>query len=288
MGISSSIAKYLIYCKNNDINFETILTLGRQKNYIRTKDLLNYTKYLDNYKKNIYAESFFNAIGSKKIDAIDFSNYEGANIIHDLNFPVSHELEEAYDIILDSGTLEHVFNYPVAILNCMKMIKVGGNIICISPANNYFGHGFYQFSPDLFFRLFSFENGFTNVNVILGIIGKGGDIENFYEVSDPEFVKSRVTLKNFKECFLFVSAKKVKSITTINKLPLQSDYVKVWNESEITNKEINIIKKLVYNYFPIFLLKKIIYFYNLFNRPTKYRNNDLGYCNINYFKKLDI
>jgi hypothetical protein len=30
----------------------------------------------------------------------------------------------------------------------------------VTPANNQMGHGFYQFSPELFFRVFSQENGY--------------------------------------------------------------------------------------------------------------------------------
>ena len=42
----------------------------------------------------------------------------------------------------------------------MKMVKTGGHLMLFTPANNYFGHGFYQFSPELFYRVLSKENGF--------------------------------------------------------------------------------------------------------------------------------
>jgi len=59
--------------------------------------------------------------------------------------------------VIDGGTLEHVFNFPVAIKNAMQMVRAGGRLSLSPPANNYFGHGFYQFSPELFYRVLSAE-----------------------------------------------------------------------------------------------------------------------------------
>jgi hypothetical protein len=42
----------------------------------------------------------------------------------------------------------------------MDLLKVGGTFVASTPANYFMGHGFYQFSPELFFRLFCPENGF--------------------------------------------------------------------------------------------------------------------------------
>ena len=40
------------------------------------------------------------------------------------------------------------------------MATVQDHFVRITPANNFFGHGFYQFTPELFFRIFSAANGF--------------------------------------------------------------------------------------------------------------------------------
>jgi hypothetical protein len=45
------------------------------------------------------------------------------------------------------------FNFPVALANAMKMAKIGGHFAARTPANNQCGHGFYQFSPGLFYRI---------------------------------------------------------------------------------------------------------------------------------------
>ena len=95
---------------------------------------------------------------------MDFSAYEGAAILHDLNEPVGDELKEKFTFVLDGGTLEHIFNFPVAITGAMEMVAVGGHLAIVTGGNNFFGHGFYQFSPELFFRAFNLENENGNHN----------------------------------------------------------------------------------------------------------------------------
>ena len=86
---------------------------------------------------------------------MDASSFEGATVVHDLNLPITEALKGRFDVVCDAGTIEHVMNFPTAIRNCMEMVRVGGHLILGTPANNFFGHGFYQFSPELWFRLFS-------------------------------------------------------------------------------------------------------------------------------------
>ena len=57
-----------------------------------------------------HIEKLFKMMGADKIDSIDYSAYENATIIHDLNNPVSEELHNSYDYILDCGTIEHIFD----------------------------------------------------------------------------------------------------------------------------------------------------------------------------------
>ena len=74
--------------------------------------------------------------------------------------PIDYAFHQRFTSVIDSGTLEHVLNYPVALKHCMELGSLGGHFLAITPANHFFGHGFYQFSPDLFYRVFTLENGF--------------------------------------------------------------------------------------------------------------------------------
>lgn len=98
-------------------------------------------------------EPLARALGAGNVSSCDFSGYEKATLIHDLNVPIGPEWHERFDMVIDGGTLEHVFNFPVAIANCMNLVKTGGHLLLFSPSNNMCGHGFYQFSPELFFRV---------------------------------------------------------------------------------------------------------------------------------------
>ena len=50
---------------------------------------------------------------------------------------VPDTLRRRYDLVYDGGSIEHVFNLPVALRNCMDMLAVGGHYICNTATNNY-------------------------------------------------------------------------------------------------------------------------------------------------------
>lgn len=70
-----------------------------------------------------WADEFLKALGATQIEYIDNSAYEGATIIQDLGDPVPLNLHNGFDFVFDGGTLEHVFNFPVGIQNCMNLCK---------------------------------------------------------------------------------------------------------------------------------------------------------------------
>ena len=107
-----------------------------------------------------YVEPFLRLLGAKEISSFDASPYEGAMHVHDFSIPIDYAFHQRFTSVIDSGTLEHVLNYPVALKHCVELVSLGGHFLAIMLANNFFGHGFYQFSPDLFYRVFTPENGF--------------------------------------------------------------------------------------------------------------------------------
>lgn len=102
--------------------------------------------------EDLYAERFFEEIGLPDIDSMDNSDYENCTIVHDLNKPVPKKLHNKYDFILDGGTIEHVFDVPTAFENVHRMLKKGGVFLSYNGGNGWFGHGFYQFSPEIAWR----------------------------------------------------------------------------------------------------------------------------------------
>lgn len=138
-----------------------------------------------------------------------------------MNNAIPDDLAGRYSLLIDGGTLEHVFDVPQAARNGAKMLKVGAHFLPINGANNFTGHGFYQFSPELFFRIFSPENGFEVESMILT---EANDDAVWYEVADPAKVGFRVQLINKARVYLMMRARKVADVEMFARPPQQSDY----------------------------------------------------------------
>jgi hypothetical protein len=144
-----------------------------------------------------------------------------------MNSGLPGEVKEQYTTVLDGGSLEHVFNFPMAIRNCMEMVSVGGHYLGITPANNLMGHGFYQFSPELYFSVFARENGFDLISLIACEDRKRA---TWYAVRSPREVRRRVTLTNAVPVSLLIVAKRVMKTVIFETTPQQNDYLSVWHQ----------------------------------------------------------
>lgn len=117
--------------------------------------------------RNTSDVTFFKLLGVDQLQALDSSDYEKADIIHDLNQPVPADLHGRFPFILDGGTLEHVFDVRQALTNISNLLAVGGRVLHISPTNNYVNHGFYQLSPTLYYDYYG-VNKFVNLQGFVG------------------------------------------------------------------------------------------------------------------------
>jgi len=116
----------------------------------------------------------------------------------------------------------------VAISNCMQMVRKGGSLFLFTMADNHVGHGFYQFSPELFFRIFRKENGFQIQDVILAEHPYPGPelsaCATCYSVVDPEKVGRRVGLVSPSPVMMMVHAVRTDIRPLFETFPIQSDY----------------------------------------------------------------
>ncbi|MDU8945829.1 class I SAM-dependent methyltransferase [Ovoidimarina sediminis] len=169
MGIDAAIALQLIANRDLFKKRKSGLMLGRQslrvppkhrgriRRAMRTAELS--CDLEDLFQKDGYAETFTSAIGLPPLQALDASDYEGSNLVHDLNYPIGDDLRGRFDFILDGGTLEHVFNAPQALDNVFSMLSEGGVFISANGMTGWAGHGFYQFSPELVWRYWQDARG---------------------------------------------------------------------------------------------------------------------------------
>jgi hypothetical protein len=113
--------------------------------------------------------AYFGSLGFGDILSVDVHTYENPTIAHDLNRPlINSEFTDA-DLVIDPGTIEHVFNVPSALSNVVRMLAIGGVVFHLSPLN-WVNHGFYNFSPALFHDYYT-VNGFTGVRTFRYDVG---------------------------------------------------------------------------------------------------------------------
>jgi len=224
MGISLSSARFLIGEMRRGVDFSKTLTLGRQGVYMQRNQYKTVCSFLniEQPRQATFADELFVGLGAKSLDVLDASSYEGAGFVHDLNKPLPAIPSNKWSCVIDGGTLEHVFNFPEAIKTCMELVEQGGHLILITPWNNWAGHGFYQFSPELFYRLLSADNGFLLERMLIHQDGK------WFSIKDPDSLAMRVEEHGSQPIQLFISAKKLKPIPIFSQWPQQSDYSKAW------------------------------------------------------------
>jgi len=246
LGLDFHGLQLLLKAKENYGEFGETLTLARQEIHLNSKVLCSVipgsreSKYLEPL-----LEEFF---GSTNVDSIDCSNYESANIVQDLNLPINDSNFKKYDTVIDLGTLEHVFNVSTGLINVINLTALNGTIIHCLPANNFSGHGFWQFSPELFFSLYSEQNGFRNTKVYLADLSEK---KFWYEVERPKNgQRVNITSKNF----LYVMCITTKVSTNESFSVFQSDYIKLWSgettSSLITQNTFLLIGKKIISLLP--------------------------------------
>jgi hypothetical protein len=175
-----------------------------------------------------YSDKLFRYLGSSSVVSLDASAYEGATIVHDLNLPVGEGLIRRFDTIFDGGTIEHVFNVPTALQNVKTMLRVGGLFLSVNAANNQLGHGFYQFSPELMWRVFSNGSGFE-VELMQTVVLSHAPAP--VDAPDPESLGRRVEIGFTPGAtYLLVVARKIAEVDAAG-AAYQSDYAGHWKRA---------------------------------------------------------
>lgn len=249
MGIPTIYAALLVRAREDGTTFKKVATIGRQSLTVPVQDLGALAARLG--RKDIdpnelsasrFAEPFLKELlGAEQVTSFDYSSYQGVDVVHDFNDPLDPRFRGAFDVLLDGGCIEHIFDVRQVFENYMSMVKPGGSIFIHTPANNLLGHGFYQFSPELFYRVFSAENGFEVRDLCL-TESPFSAIEvsrrqRCFLTRDPEAMGKRVRLVNDKPVMLFVHARRLAEQPLFQASPVQSDYSRTWKSHEAAAAE---------------------------------------------------
>lgn len=252
MGLTAPSLRFILR-RNKKYKFSgPVLTLGNQDIYATKEDIKKWAKE-ENIQINkpnkilystsgdvpkineeaaryIHAKTFFEFLGIKEEDYFDIDkfDFDKPKIIHDLQIPIDPRFHNFFNFIIDSGTLEHIFDVRAVMENISKMTKVGGYILQLIPAQNFLNHGFYQFSPTFFYDFYA-NNGFKIVESYI-TEGRGSKERYWQYIQERDYTGLFFNPKNrLGNCFLVRKEENVDQIV----LPDQYFYKKL-AESEKT------------------------------------------------------
>lgn len=221
MGIDSHSLQLLRYAREKFGELGDTITLGRLAVLLGPKAARKWTGTTGGaWCEPLLKEKF----GATRVDSIDNSKYEGATIVADFNRPIPAQLANQYDTVLDFGCTEHIFDVAQSLKNVSALCREGGRILHCVPGNGCCGHGFYQFSPELFWSWYSQTNGYSDTEVFLADLC---DTKFWYRVPPPAGGK-RINVRSSNDLYvLVVTTKTGEKTRTVQ----QSDYEFTWSQS---------------------------------------------------------
>lgn len=172
------------------------------------------------FGKTIHQTTLFRLLDFEVTESLDYFQDENPTHVVDLNMPLQESLHGQYSLVYDGGTMEHCFNPPQVMMNAMALAKPGGRVIHHVPMNNWVDHGFYQFSPTLFFDFYS-VNGFTELEMKIHLMGKKR--ESFIRYNPRTDEPLPYSLGSKTRAMIFFSATKPAATGEI-KFPIQGRY----------------------------------------------------------------
>lgn len=210
------------------MTYEEVLELAREEGYIvpdHTQRAIAPTR--DQKTRHgkgtsfISDDVFFRLLGSKEMLAMDVSNYEAADILHDVNQPVPESLHGKFDFIIDGGTFDHMFDVRTAFVNVVKMLATGGRVFHWDAASNYTGGAYLSFGPDLFYDYYAL-NQFSDCKVYVVEVDRSlsEPLWDFYEFEGHSWYTRFMS----KRTQIVVVLAEKGPFSTWDKIPVQGRY----------------------------------------------------------------
>ena len=241
MGLNYNDVRFLLEWRRDAVGGAVLVTLGRQKVFLHPGQCRQLrsdrtSAWLDDYRFGDFADDMFRrAFGFERVESIDISPFEDATIVSDIGAPLPAEVYSQFDLAIDGGTLEHVFNYPVGIANLMRLVRLCGAAYTQNPCGGLAGHGFYQFSPELMYRVFCSDNGFRLQFVRIGLsrtISVEQTVDQpVYDIADPADIGGRINLQGARPMVVMCLATRIADVPPFRTAPMQSDHAAQWDGS---------------------------------------------------------
>lgn len=175
MGISLVPGTFLARNAGHVRDCKRGLILGRQKLHLPPRRMARFLRAMNEMgfpftqsslcQEDGFSERFFEGLGYPVIEAMDFTDAEGAQHVHDLNLPCPEALHGQFDLVIDGGTTEHIFHIGTALDTCHHLLKPGGVMMSFVSCDGWFGHGFFQTGPDVPWRYWHHARGYEMLEV---------------------------------------------------------------------------------------------------------------------------
>jgi SAM-dependent methyltransferase len=179
--------------------------VGFSVRQIEAADII-YDALMPDYRGRARAhqQTLFRMLGFHQVDSIDYFSGEGPTYQLDLNYLLPPVLHSRYDLVYDGGCMEHCFNVAQVMANAVMLLKPGGRVIHHVPMNREINHGFYQFSPTLFFDYYD-ANGFDEMEMKIHF--QLPEQESYF-IYDPRRDRPLPFSFGYEEMYIFFSARK--------------------------------------------------------------------------------
>ncbi len=249
MGMGKHLIEAVIREHRNRPIAGDVLLIGRQTTYMSPDELLVSIREhgvtvdvdpssieLDETtvdRKRGYAERLvsdaapFKLFGARSVKALDHSPYEGADVIHDLRYPVPSNLHGIADFIVDGSTLDNVFTPSIVLQNYAKLLRPGGRLLM---ENAFSAHNTaYVMIPPMWYLDYFVMNKFVDCKVYIVVFLEDKIrvmVDNVFWVDIDYLSKWRREMPRFLSPYQMVTivfAEKGEH-STVDRLPNQQDY----------------------------------------------------------------
>ena len=223
------------------INNNFIKNLISTNKHLTKIQKLNLNELSNNEKFS--TKDFITKIGFNNYNSIDLNGaYESFKFDLNKDICTAYDFNSKYDLVINNGTGEHVFNQHSLFLNIHNLTKTNGIMLHVLPFIDWINHGFYNFNPIIFGDLAA-SNKYEIIKISLA--NRNGaelKLENKNHTILFEQIKPNNNLSNFnkmlemakdkvgKNILLVVILKKLSNLKFT--IPLQGKYL-----SDISNIE---------------------------------------------------
>ena len=146
----------------NDIFVKNLLDNNKTIHRIQKENLDNLSRF-----KSFTTEDYFKSVGFKEYKSIDINGaYNSLQFDLNKNISETYSYNEKYDLVINNGTGEHVFNQYALFLNFHNLTKLNGIMLNILPFIDWINHGFYNFNP-IFFADLAASNNYEIIKISL-------------------------------------------------------------------------------------------------------------------------